>query len=115
MIALDLAPSKLCEKSQFLRLITKDLIARSAILLDKSRLPSLSTALNVSPYLRLYSMARPNLEPGRTACLRHQSKNYAIKGSNSSWRFSVSSGDLVKINQPMTPLRQTSYHNSTAL
>ena len=40
MIAMDLAPVLLCEKSQFLRPMTISLTARSALLLDSSRRPS---------------------------------------------------------------------------
>nr|AEH57583.1 transposase [Streptococcus suis] len=38
-------------------------------------------------YLRLYSIAVPNLEAGKTACSRHQSKNSSIKGVNSVCRL----------------------------
>ena len=51
MIAEDWAPSKLCENNQFLRPITKVLIARSARLFDKTSWPSSKTFLKVSSWL----------------------------------------------------------------
>ncbi len=48
MIAMDLAPVLLCEKSQFLRPMTISLTARAALLLDSLRRPSFRTFMNLS-------------------------------------------------------------------
>ena len=58
--------------------MTKVFIALSARLLERTKLPSERTVRKVLSYLRLYSKAVPNFDPGKTACLRHQSKNSSI-------------------------------------
>lgn len=58
--------------------MTKVFIALSARLLERTKLPSERTVRKVLSYLRLYSKAVPSFDPGKTACLRHQSKNSSI-------------------------------------
>ena len=48
IMPLTVAPLKLCENNQFLRPITSDLTARSALLLDNSKLPSSKICSKVS-------------------------------------------------------------------
>ncbi|VLO34971.1 Uncharacterised protein [Streptococcus pneumoniae] len=47
-------------------MITNDLMARSARLLERTRCPSFKMVLKVSSYLRLYSIALPGFEPAKT-------------------------------------------------
>ena len=48
IMPLTVVPLKLCENNQFLRPITSDLTARSALLLDNSKLPSSKICSKVS-------------------------------------------------------------------
>ena len=66
MIAMDLAPVLLCEKSQFLRPMTISLTARSALLLDSSRRLSFRTFMNLSMCFMQYLKAVPSLPEGNT-------------------------------------------------
>ena len=85
MIAMDLAPVLLCEKSQFLRPMTISLTARSALLLNSSRRLSFRTFMNLSMCFMQYWKAVPSLPDGNTEIdfLEHQSENFSSRGSNS--------------------------------
>ena len=79
---------KALRKSQFFLPMTKVFIALSARLLERTKLPSERTVRKVLSYLRLYSKAVPSFDPGKTACLRHQSKNSSILRKQTSLIFS---------------------------